>query len=70
MHVRRLKNVRRALQTDPTLFRYASVIRERKKCWELLALGFKLWATAINNTQQSVQTDAKSNIQQCWGVVG
>ena len=63
MHVRGSKNVRRALQTDPTLFRYASVIRERKKC-------FKLWATAINNTQQSVQTDAKGNIQQCWGVVG
>ena len=51
------------VQTDPTLFRYALVIREREKC-------FKLWTTAINNTQQSVQTDAKSNIQQCWGVIG
>ena len=63
MHVRGSKNVRRALQTDPTLFRYALVIGERKKC-------FKLWTTAINNMQQSVQTDAKSNIQQCWGVIG
>ena len=73
MDVRGPKNVRRALQTDPKLFRYASVIRERKKCSELLAQKFDRFQTLGNNyqnTQQSVQKDAKSNIQQFWGVVG
>ena len=27
----------RAVQTDPTLLRYASVITEQEKCWEKLA---------------------------------
>ena len=30
-------NVGIAVQTDPTLLRYASAIIEHKKCWELLA---------------------------------
>ena len=33
-------NVGRAVQTDPTLLRYASAIKEQKKCWELLAEKF------------------------------
>ena len=40
MSVRGPNNVGRALQTDPTLLRYASPITEQKKCWELLAEKF------------------------------
>ena len=69
MSVRGPNNVGRAVQTDPTLLRYASAITEKKKCWELLAESltcFKLCATTSNNMQQGVQTDATCNIQQCW----
>ena len=64
-------NVGRGVQTDPTLLRYASAITEQKKCWELLAEKFDRFQTLRNNTQQlhnmqqSVQTDATCNIQQC-----
>ena len=66
-------NVGRAVQTDPTLLRYASAITEQKKCWScwLKSLtGFKLCATTPNNMQQQqgVQTDATCNIQQCSSV--
>ena len=37
MSVRGPTNVGRALQTDPTLLSYASVVTEQKKCWESLA---------------------------------
>ena len=40
MHVRGPKNVRRALQMNPTLLRYASVMTEQTKCWELLVQKF------------------------------
>ena len=70
MSVRGPNNVGRAVQTDPTLLRYASAIREQKKCWELLAETVSNFAqqhaTTSNNMQQGVQTDATSNIQQCW----
>ena len=59
-------NVGRAVQTDPTLLRYASAITEQKKCWELLAEKFDRFQTLRNNMQQGVQTDATCNIQQCW----
>ena len=55
MRVRGPNNLRTAVQTHPTLLRYASAITEQKKCWELLAqslTGFKLCATTLNNTQQ------------------
>ena len=45
-------NVGRAVQTDPTLLRYASAITEQKKCWELLAEKFDWFQTLRNNTQQ------------------
>ena len=45
--------------------RYASVITEQKKCWELLAQKINRFQTLRNNMQQGVQTDAISNIQQC-----
>ena len=57
-------NVGRAVQTDPTLLRYASAITEQKKCWELLAKKFDRFQTLRNNMQQGVQTEATSNIQQ------
>ena len=68
MSVRGPNNVERAVQTDPTLLRYASAITEQKKCWELLAEKFDrfiLYATTSNNMQQGVKTDATCNIQQC-----
>ena len=48
MSVHGPNNVGRAVQTDPTLLRYASAISEQKKCWELLAR----FQTLRNNTQQ------------------
>ena len=59
-------NVGRAVQTDPTLLRYASAITEQKKFGELLAEKFDWFRILRNNMQQGVQTDATCNIQQCW----
>ena len=56
MSVRGLNNVGRAVQTDPTLLRYASAIRKQKKCWELLAEKFDRFQTLRNNTQQHPTT--------------
>ena len=60
------KNVGGAVQTDPKLLRYASVIKEQKR-WEILAKRFKTFglnfcATTRNNMQQGVQTDATCSI--------
>ena len=69
MSVRGPNNVGRAVQTDPTLLRYASAIMEQKNvgsCWLKSLTGFKLCATTSNNMQQGVQTDVTCNIQQCW----
>ena len=55
MSARCPNNVGRAVQTDPTLLRYATAITEQKKCWELLAEKFdrfQLCATTRNNIQQ------------------
>ena len=65
MSVRGPNNVVRAVQTDPTLLRYASAITEQKKCWELLTEKFDRFETLRNNIQQGVQTDATCNMQQC-----
>ena len=56
MSVRGPNNVGRAVQTDPTLLRYASAITEQKKCWELLAEKFDRFQTLRNNTQQHPTT--------------
>ena len=61
-------NVGRAVQTDPTLLRYASAITEQKKCWELLAQKFDRSETLHNGIQQGVQMDATCNAQKCWEV--
>ena len=56
MSVRGPNNVGRAVQTDPTLLRYASAISEQKKCWELLAEKFNRFQTLRNNAQQHPTT--------------
>ena len=69
MRVRGPNNVGRAVQTDPTLLRYASAITEQKKCWVCWLkrlTGFKFCATTRNNMQQGVQTDETCNIRQFW----
>ena len=55
MSVRGPNNVGRAVQTDPTLLRYASAITEQRNvesCWLKSLTGFELCATTRNNIQQ------------------
>ena len=76
MSVRGPNNVGRAVQTDPTLLRYASAITEQKKCWELLAEKFDRFQTLRNNTQQHpttcnrvckrTQHVTSNNAGSCW----
>ena len=54
MRLRGPNNFGRAVQTDPTLLRYASAIKKQQKCWELLAQN--LTSFNINTT---------CDIQQC-----
>ena len=56
MSMRGPNNVGRAVQTDPTLLRYASAITEQKKCWQLLAGKFDRFQTLRDNTQQHPTT--------------
>ena len=79
MSVRGPNNVGRAVQTDPTLLRYASAIKEQKKCWELLAEKFDRFQTLRNNTQQHPTTCNRVckrtqhvtciNVGNCWPTV-
>ena len=65
-----------AVQTDPTLLRYASAITEQKKCWELLAEEFDQFQTLRNNTQKHTTTCNRvckrtqhvtsNNVGSCW----
>ena len=66
MRVRCPNNVGRAVQTDPTLLRYASVIAKQKKCLESLAqsLTTHQFKTLRNNYQPHATECA--NKQQCW----
>ena len=76
MSVRGPNNVGRAVQTDPTLLRYASAITEQKICWELLAEKFDRFQTLRNNTQQHPTTCNRlckrtlhvtsNNVGSCW----
>ena len=56
MSVRSPNNIGRAVQTDPTLLRYASAITEQKKCSELPAQKFDRFQTLRNNSQQDATT--------------
>ena len=79
MSVRGPNNVGRAVQTDPTLLRYASAITEQKKCWELLAEKFDRFQTLRNNTQQhpttckrvckQTQHVTSNNVGSCWSTM-
>ena len=79
MSVRGPKNVVRAVQTDPTLLRYASAITERMKCWELLAEMFDWFQTLRNNRQQHpttcnrvckrTQHVTSNNVGGCWSTM-
>ena len=76
MSVRGPNNVGRAVQTDPTLLRYASAITKQKKCWELLAEKFDQFQTLPNNTQQHpttcnrvckrTQHVTSNHVGRCW----
>ena len=79
MSVRGPNNVERAVQSDPTLLRYASAITEQKKCWELLPEKFYRFQTLRNNAQQHPRTcnrvckrtqDVTSNnVGSCWSTM-
>ena len=76
MSVRGPNNVGRAVQTEPTLLRYASAITDQKKCWELLTEKFDRIQTLRNNTQQHpttcngvckrTQHVTSNNVGSCW----
>ena len=76
MRVRGPNNVGRAVQTDPTLVRYASVITEQKKCCDLFAQNFNRFQTLHKNSQQHATTCSRvckrtqhvtfSNVGSCW----
>ena len=75
IRVRGLKNIGKAVQTDPTLLRYATAITEQKKCagCKLLAQKFDRFQTlrkysGPNNMQQGVHTDVTCNIH--WPTIG
>ena len=59
MSVRGPNSVGKAVQTDPTLLRYASAITKQKKCWELLAEKFDWFQTLYNNIHQHATGCAK-----------
>ena len=63
------QNVKRAVQTDPTLLRYASVITEQKKCWESLAQKFYRFQTLHNNSPLHATGSAdRAADGQCWDI--
>ena len=72
MSMRGPKNVRRAVQTNPTLLRYASAIMEQKICWELLAEKFDRFQTAqqhpttCNRVCKRTQQVTSNNVGSCW----
>ena len=76
MSVRGPNSVGKAVQTDPTLLRYASAITKQQKCWELLAEKFDWFQALHNNTQQHPSTCnsvckrtqhvTTDNIGSCW----
>ena len=50
-------NFGRAVQTNPTLLRYASAITEQNKCWEwVVSSNFDQFQTLQNNSQQHATT--------------
>ena len=56
MRMRGPNNVGRAVQTGPTLLRYASAMSEQKRCFELLAHKFDQFQTLRNSSQEHSTT--------------
>ena len=72
MPVRGHNNAGRAVQTDPTLLRYASVITEQKKCCDLFAQNFDRFQILHKNSQQHAAGSKRTqhvtlgNVGSCW----
>ena len=76
MHVCSPNNVARAVQTHPTLLRYASVIVEQKKCWEFFNQKFYWFQTLHQYSQQHSTTGHRvckltqhvtsNSVESCW----
>ena len=76
MRVRGPNNVGRAVQAHPKLLRYASVITELKKCWEVLSQKFDQFQLLRNNSQQHAticnrvckrtKHVTSNNVGSCW----
>ena len=72
--VRVPNNVGKAVQTDPTLLRYASAITEQirmlRSCWLKSVTGFKLCATTpattCNRVCKRMHTVKSNNVGSCW----
>ena len=58
-------NVGGAVQTDPTLLRFASAITEQKKFWDLLAQKFDRFHTLRDNSQQARNNIHRHATWQC-----
>ena len=60
--------VRRAVQTDPTLLRYAPAITEQKKCLELLAEKIDRFQPlrTCNKVGKRTQYIKSNNVGSCW----
>ena len=69
MSVRGPNNVGRAVQTDPTLLRYALAIMQQKKCWELLAEKFNRFQTLRENMCKRTQHVTSNNVGSCWSTM-
>ena len=72
MSVRGPNNVGGAVQTDPTLLRYASAIMEQKKCWELLAEKFDRFQTVRDNSNRvckRTQHVISNSVGSCWSTM-
>ena len=69
MSVRGPNNVGRAVQTDPTLLRYALAITQQKKCWELLAEKFNRFQTLRENMCKRTQHVTSNNVGSCWSTM-
>ena len=66
MSARGPKNVRRAVQTDPTVLCYASAIMKQQKCWELLAPNFaQQLPTTCNRLCKRTQYVTSNNVGSC-----
>ena len=72
MSVRGSNNVGRAVQTNPTLLRYAWRSRNKRNvgsCWLKSLTGFKLCATTHNRVCKLTQHVTSNNVRSCWSTI-